>query len=157
MLLRDYGWAGRLIETNFDLWLECNSKWEAYPKVKSICSHVDKYNIHAFVKENCDLLSLDTDGSDYKLFMALKVKPKIVIIEIDSSFTPDRSGFNSDGAAGYYSMVEAALAKGYFVLCHTGNLVLIDEQYKHLFPEVAGHHPLHDCDLYFNRGWLAAA
>lgn len=153
-LLLENGWSGLFVEASYDLYLKCKQNWQHNPKVRSQCSRVDGKNINAFVDDSCDLLSLDTDGSDYEIFAGLRAKPKIVIIEIDSSIPPNDPSFNSDGAAGYFRGVELGLEKGYFLLCHTGNLVFIDEKYKHLFPEVKSRHPLIDSEFYFNRAWL---
>jgi hypothetical protein len=152
--LIEQGWSGLFVEFQYDLYLKCKQNWANNPKVRSQCSRVDGKNINAFVDDSCDVLSLDTDGSDFEIFKGLKAKPKIVIVEIDSSIPPDREGFNSDGGAGYFSMAVLALEKGYFVLAHTGNLVLIDERYRDLFPEVKSKHPLIDSEAYFNRNWL---
>ena len=153
LLLQTKGWSGLFVEADYDLYLKCKENWKHNPQVKAQCARVDENNINAFVDDRCDLLSLDTDGSDYKIFAGLKAKPKIVILEIDSSLLPDDPSFNRDGAAGYFRGVELGLEKGYFLLCHTGNLVFVDEQYKHLFPEV-NKHPLIDSEFYFNRGWV---
>lgn len=157
LLLENDHWSGLFIEASYDLYLRCKQNGANNPRVRSQCCRVDERNINAFVGDSCDLLSLDTDGSDYKIFAGLKAKPKIVIMEIDSSIPPNVQGFNSDGAAGYFSGVELGLERGYFLLCHTGNLVLLRDEYKHLFPEVKSRHPLIDSEYYFNRGWLKAA
>lgn len=156
-LLLENGWSGLFVEADYNLYLKCRKNWRHNPKVRSQCSRVDGKNINAFVDERCDLLSLDTDGGDYQIFAGLEAKPKIVIVEIDSSIPPNDPSFNSDGAAGYFRGVELGLEKGYFLLCHTGNLVFVDEQYKHLFPEVKSKHPLIDSEFYFNRAWLKEA
>lgn len=156
-LLLENGWSGLFVEADYNLYLQCKVNWSHNPKVRSQCSRVDGKNINAFVDDKCDLLSLDTDGSDYEIFQGLIAKPKIVIMEIDSSIPPNDPSFNSDGAAGYFRGVELGLEKGYFLLCHTGNLVFIDEKYKHLFPEVKSKHPLIDSEFYFNRAWLKEA
>lgn len=152
------GWSGKFVEADYNLYLDCGRNWKDYLDlgVTVQCSYVDGGNVNAFVDDSCDLLSLDTDGGDYEIFKGLKAKPKIVIVEIDSSIPPDQVGFNADGGAGYWSMTELGLQKGYFLLAHTGNLVLVDEQYKHLFPEISSH-PLLDYEEYFNRGWLKEA
>jgi hypothetical protein len=154
LLIREHGWTGRMIETDFNLWRVCIENWVGYP-VKCTCSHVDGDNINAFVDGSCDVLSLDTDGSDYKVFKGLRAKPKIVIVEIDSSIPPERLEFNAEGGAGYGPMVLLGLDKGYFVLCHTGNLIFVRDDFRKLFPEVIGEPS--DFDLYFNRAWLQEA
>lgn len=145
--------TGLFVEADYDRYLQCKSNWAHNPNVRSQCCYVDERNINAFVGDDCDLLSLDTDGSDYLIFCGLKGKPKIVIVEIDSSLNPEFSSFNNDGAANYFAMALLGITKGYFLLCHTGNMVFVDQQYKHLFPEIEGD-PLTDIDLYFNRRWL---
>lgn len=155
-LLLENGWSGSFIETEWPLYLKCQANWVHRKDVKCICSKVDGHNVNAFVNDDCDVLSIDTDGADYEIFEGLKAKPKIVIVEIDSSIPPDVDAFNSDGGAGFRPMVTLGMNKGYFLLCHTGNLIFIDEQYRYLFPEAA-EHPLIYPDLYFNRGWLKAA
>lgn len=153
-LLIERGWSGAFIESNYSLHLVCVANWAHRKDVKCVCSHVDSHNINAFVDDSCDVFSTDTDGADYEIFQGLKAKPKIVIVEIDSSISPDSSEFNSDGASGYKPMVELGREKGYFLLAHTGNLIFVDSKYwaSH-FPDITAH-PLLHADLYFNRAWM---
>lgn len=156
LLLENVGWSGLFVEADYGLYLKCGENWKHNPRVRSQCCYVDERNINAFVGDDCDLLSLDTDGLDYKIFCGMKARPKIVIVEIDSSLPPDKEVFNADGAAGYWAMTVAALERGYFVLCHTGNLVLVRQEYGHLFPEI-DKHPLVDYEYFFNDAWLKGA
>lgn len=152
--LIEQGWSGLYVEADYDLYLKSKANWTNHPHVRSQCCAVDGKNINAFVNDGCAVLSLDTDGSDYEIFAGLKARPRIVIMEIDSSILPNVKGFNSDGGASYFTGVELGLEKGYFLLCHTGNLVFVDEKYSQLFPEVKNKHPLIDSEAYFNRAWL---
>lgn len=145
--------TGLFVEAEYDRYLQCKSNWAHNPLVRSQCCRVDGKNINAFVHDDCDLLSLDTDGSDYLIFDGLTAKPKIVIVEIDSSLNPDFSSFNNDGAANYFAMTILGITKGYFLLCHTGNMVFVDEKYKDLFPEI-DKDPITELEYYFNRAWL---
>ena len=156
LLIRDHEWSGTMIETDFNLWEQCRDNWAHRPDVKCVCSHVDKYNVNAYVKENCNLVSFDTDGGDYNIFKGMRNKPEVVIVEIDSSHRPDESKTNADGGVGYRPMVELALEKGYALLCHTGNLILVDQKHIELFPEIKNLHPLEHSEKFFNRSWLAA-
>lgn len=146
-------WTGLMAETDYDLYLQCKRGWAKYKGMRVQCCHVDERNVNAFVDDRCDLLSLDTDGSDYRIFCGLQSHPKIVIVEIDSSIEPPGEQVNADGGVGYWTMTVAALERGYFVLCHTGNLVLVRQEYGHLFPECKSH-PLLEWEKYFNRSWL---
>jgi len=151
--LIEQGWSGLFVEADYNLYRQCVSNWKHNPPVRVQCSRVDGRNVNAFVDERCDLLSIDTDGSDYAIFCGMKPRPKIVIVEIDSSIEPPSERVNSDGGVGYWTMTVAALERGYFVLCHTGNLILVKQEYGHLFPECEPH-PLLEWELYFNRSWL---
>lgn len=116
--------------------------------MECVCSKVDGHNVNAFVKDDCDLLSLDTDGEDYEIFKGLKAKSKIVIVEIDSRIPPERDEFSAQGGAGFRPMTQLGISKGYFLLCHVGNLIFIDRQYHNLFPEINAD-PLEHPEAYF--------
>jgi hypothetical protein len=153
-LLLSAGWLGRMIEADYALYLECRQNWQRLnPRVNCVCCEVNAQNVNAFVPEGCDVFSTDTDGEDYRIFQGLKTRPKIVIVEIDSSIPPHHRAFNVDGAAGYAEMVILGEAKGYFLLCHTGNLIFVHENYRDLFPEITAD-PLMESIAYFNRAWL---
>jgi hypothetical protein len=154
-MLIDQGWTGKFIEADYDLWEQCCKNWHGNENVKSVCSFVSEANINAFVDADCDVLSIDVDGIDYQIFKALEAKPKVVIIEIDSSIPPDADRFNSEGGAGYLPMVQLGISKGYFLLCHTGNLVFVDKKYRKLFPEIKGD-GLKNSEEYFRTNWLPA-
>lgn len=149
MLLIDKGWHGTMIEADvrlFELLLQ-NSKSK---NVSAFSVSICPANINDFVLGDVDVLSIDTDGdNDYDCFAALKSKPKIVIIEINSSFEPEVVGRKDC----YTEMVALAFSKGYFLLCHTGNLIFIDNIYRPLFPEIIGN-GIFNSELYFNRSWL---
>lgn len=154
LLLQQHGWSGLFVEADYGLHLQSKKNWAGFGlNVRHQCSRVDGKNINAFVGDDCDLLSLDTDGSDYLIFDGLKAKPKIVVAEIDSSLSPDFASFNNDGAANYFAMTVLGITKGYFLLCHTGNLVFLANEYRELFPDIEGD-GLSNADLYFKRDWL---
>ncbi len=99
----------------------------------------------------CDVLSIDIDGNDYNVWKAYKGKPAVVVIEINSSCPPGDVIISSpEHGTTYTPMVNLGIEKGYFLLCHTGNLVFVRNDFKHLFPEIE---ELND-ELYFNKAWL---
>jgi hypothetical protein len=99
------------------------------------------------------VLSIDCDGPDYHIWNAYKWKPEVVLIEINSSFDPTSFVIPGPSGASYFAMVWLGKEKGYKLICHTGNLIWVDEKYADLFPEIIGD-PLNDHRLYFNRSWL---
>jgi len=154
--LIDKGWHGTFIEADFRLHQKCKENWKDNKLVRSACSRVSAQNINAFVTNDCDVFSSDTDGIDYEIFKALKARPKICIVEIDSGFPPESEEFNSDGAPGYRPMLRLGIEKGYFLLCHTGNMIFVLNEYRELFPEIKGD-GLSNSELYFNPMHLTVA
>lgn len=103
----------------------------------------------------CDIISIDIDGNDYNIWFAYKGKPRIVIIEVNSSVLPTENLPVSDLQHGtcYKQMLLLGIAKGYFLVCHTGNMIFVDKKYRSLFPEITGD-GLSNYELYFNRSHL---
>lgn len=107
------------------------------------------------VIQTCNVLSIDTDGPCYNIWKAYKYKPEVVIIEINSSIQPTSDspvGSFTEGTA-YKPMCELGLSKGYMLVCHSGNLIWVDNKYSKLFPEIEGD-PIKDWQLFFNTQWL---
>lgn len=111
-------------------------------------------NVNQVVRP-CSVLSIDIDGNDHDVWEAYTGKPDIVIIEINSSYPATSEGPVSDPEKGtaYRPMIQLAMFKGYFLLCHTGNLIFIHGDHYHLFPEVVGDGVLNH-EEYFNTSFL---
>lgn len=112
-------------------------------------------NVNTTLPAEIDVLSIDVDGIDFHIWRSYKGKAKVVIIEINSSLEP-LSSLEGDAIRGssYASMLMLGWQKGYFLLCHCGNLIFIADQYRKLFPELDGFHPIRDVDQFFNRSWM---
>jgi hypothetical protein len=151
--LIDQGWKGKFVEADFDLWQKSCENWKHNDKVRCRCSFVTNENVNAFITTDTDVLSIDTDGYDIDIFRAMTVKPKIVIVEINSGYAPHERVQNKKEGASYLPMLELGIEKGYFLLCHTGNLVFILNKYRHLFPEIEGD-GLYNSEKYFKTDWL---
>lgn len=128
--------------------------WKCIMLEASKGQFVTPENVNELVPD-VDVLSIDVDGNDYNIWAAYDKKPAIVVIEINSSIQPGKDSPVSDleNGTGYKPMVELGIKKGYFLLCHTGNLIFVDKKFKRLFPEIKGD-GLQNTDEYFNRQWL---
>jgi hypothetical protein len=109
-------------------------------------------NINGLPK--CSVLSMDTDGADYFLWQAYEGKPDIVVIEINSSLHPLVDHSSIEKGASYISMVELGLSKGYFLLCHTGNMIFVLDKHRNLFPDITGN-GIDNWEDYFNKSWIS--
>jgi hypothetical protein len=140
-LLRDQGWQVDM----YDL--------EAVPPYVKKCE-ITAANVNQVIRP-CSVLSIDVDGLDYGIWGAYNGKPDIVVIEINSSFEPLSAMPVNDPQLGtaYFPMIKLAYAKGYFLLCHTGNCIFVLNKHRELFSEITGN-GTDNYELYFNRSFL---
>lgn len=68
--------------------------------------------------DEVDVLSIDIDSYDYKVFMELERRPKIIIIEIDAAYPPGVERFVLAGSS-FSSMVNIGKIKEYTPVCDT--------------------------------------
>lgn len=150
-LLLKQGWTGTMFECYKDLFdqLKENVKdTRCIPFFQSITPQ----NINILLPKSLDVLSIDTDSdNDYHCWNAYNGSAKIVIIEVNSSIQP-MVEYLKEGAS-YRTMISLGISKGYFLLCHTGNMIFIRNDFKGLFPEITAH-PVLDHEQYFNKSWL---
>ena len=85
--------------------------------------------IPELTQENFKFLSIDVDGLDYEIWKNFTAfKPSVVLIEVNSAYPPEKEVYPCDptgASAGI--MVKLAKGKGYELVCHTGNLLFVDE------------------------------
>jgi hypothetical protein len=84
------------------------------------------------IPNDFDILSIDIDSYDYQVWKSLKVyKPKIVIIEINSSVKVNNDEHihepNKYQGTGFKPTYDLGLEKGYKFILHTGNMFFIRE------------------------------
>lgn len=92
-------------------------------------SSLDSLLAQTPIPADFEVLSIDVDGDDYHLWKSLSsFRPKIVVIEVNSSFHPGQDYIHGPaGVSGssFRSMVRLGRAKGYVCVCHTGNLIFV--------------------------------
>ena len=119
--------------------------WECVMLESSRGQHVTPTNVNELVPQDLDLLSIDIDGNDYACWEAYNGNARVVVIEINSSKDPATDDFAPDSGANYSIMKKLGEQKGYFLLCHTGNLVFVQKAYVRKFA---------DKDITFDTQWL---
>lgn len=133
---------------------------EQYQSITPINKYVDVIGENSLdnilqstpIPTDFDLLSIDVDGIDYLIWKSfLLYKPKIVVIEINSSFKPDilfnenhldynrlksKTG-HADGGVNFRTCYELGRSKGYKLYKNIGNMIFIDEKYELVYQELA--------------------
>lgn len=128
-LARECGWSGLMVDGHADHMTQVGRR---FPTVRAVAAWITRENINDVIRDNgfggdVDLFSLDLDGNDYWLWQAMTAcTPRVVILEYNSMFGPDRSvtvpydpAFNRKRHhATYYgasltALTRASAAKGY--------------------------------------------
>jgi hypothetical protein len=120
--------------------LDTSRKYQNIIPVQKFVSCEGKNSLDQILSENSfpsdfDLLSIDIDSNDLEIWESLvNFKPKIVIIEINSSILPGIKQRHDPSkgklSSSFTSTLEVAKKKGYFLVAHTGNLIFIKNQFK---------------------------
>lgn len=152
-LIEDKEYTGYFIEgykEHYDILLENSKKFpNKIIPINCYIDHNDGENsldnvlTRAGLTEiNPDVMSIDIDGLDYRVWQRLKVyNPKIVIIEINSGidfnqiFSEEELSDEKLIARGsnFATMVDLGTKKGYTFVIHTGNCIFIRNDYMKYF------------------------
>ena len=132
------GWSGVYIEGEADRFNDLLETTKQYPKITPINAFVDfrkgsSETLDALLEttsipQDYELLSIDIDSFDLAVWGAYSGKPKVVVIEIESSIQPGilqwHDGEKQFGNS-FSPTVNIAKSKGYTLVCHTRNLIFI--------------------------------
>jgi hypothetical protein len=143
--LVEKGWSAVYIEADKNRFYDLLKTSQKHPNITAInkvveyksssSDSLDRILKTTYLQQNFEVLSIDIDSYDLAVWESLQsFKPKIVIIEINSSYRPGlkrRHGENLAQGNSFTSTLEVALKKGYKLVCHTGNMIFVDTD---LFP-----------------------
>ncbi len=145
--LVEKGFKAIFIEANENNFKDLEKTSKLYPNIVPILAYVssdidnenslDRILQRTKIPFDFAVLSVDIDSFDYQVWEAfIHYRPKIVIIEINSSVNPNDKdwihGGNMQGT-GFYPMLQLGKEKNYTFLMHTGNMVFIRNEDSHLF------------------------
>ena len=130
--LVEQGWNAVYIEGNKEKYQDLLETVKQYPKIYPINAMVgfeesDSNNLNnllsgTIIPQDFDLLSIDIDSFDLAVWQCFVGKPKVVIIEINSSIEPGilqwHDGIFCQGNS-FSSTINVAEDKGYMLVCHT--------------------------------------
>lgn len=131
------GWRGVYIEGESDKFKSLLKTAAQFPgQVTPICAYVTTDGENALdrllavteISRDFDLLSIDIDSFDWQVWNSLRdYRPKIVIIEVNSLPPGIEQTYRGPMVQGssFTSTVQLGRAKGYTLVCHTGNCVFV--------------------------------
>jgi hypothetical protein len=154
------------IEPEFSRFQDLLNTVNSYPRIIPIQAFIarDSLDVDSLdnilagtkIPRNFDLLSIDIDSYDLDVWESLiNYDPKIVVIEINSYVPPGvywRHGERTPGNT-FSSTVKVGNAKGYTLVCHTGNLIFLRKELINLleFPARFVEYP----ELLFLDRWMS--
>ena len=165
--LVEQGWNAVYIEGDKEKYQDLLETVKQYPKIKPINAMVgfeesDSNNLTNLlsgtkIPEDFDLLSIDIDSFDLAVWQCFVGKPKVVIIEINSSIEPGilqwHDGIFCQGNS-FSSTIKVAEDKGYMLVCHTGNLVFLREDLVQMIG--LDNRSIHFPETLFLNNWLSS-
>jgi hypothetical protein len=137
-LVENHGYKAVYIESEkerYEALLLTSSQQPSIHPIQAVVDHnaggdssLDNLLLDTDLPVDFEVLSIDIDSHDLDIWETLEnYLPKIVVIEINSCVPPGviwRHGPTTPGNT-FSAVLKVAQAKGYTLLCHTGNLVFI--------------------------------
>ncbi len=140
-LVAHHGWQGVYIEADTARYESLLLTKAAFPgKLHTLCAMVawegenrlDHLLARTPLPADFDLLSIDIDSYDYEVWNSLtNYRPRIVVIECNTVLPPGIRQLHSPpkhNGASFSSLVELGRAKGYQLVCHTGNCFFVQNE-----------------------------
>jgi hypothetical protein len=152
-LIQKLNYSALLIEMDTERFQELERNMLPY---QSIClnlmvgyqgdSKLDSILAKSGIPIDFDLLSIDIDGNDYQVWEAMVIyKPKVVIIEINSSILPGKVNINNPdhtfelfvSGSSITALSHLAQAKGYKLIANVGcNAIFVREEFYRIFHKI---------------------
>ncbi len=134
--LLDKGWQALYIEFEDSLYEELLLNTKKFENVTTVHRFVEykegPNDLNSIVEEynfeqDCEILSIDIDSEDLRVWSSYKGTPKIIIIEINSKLKPGIENYHKEKFNGnsFTSTLKVGINKGYTLVCHTGNMIFI--------------------------------
>ena len=164
-LVKNFNFKAIYIESDEKKFKDLKKTERDYPNIFAINQTIDKNknSIHSLEKVlektkipvDFEILSIDIDSYDLDVWETLeKYRPKIVVIEINSSIKPgviQRHDLKNQGNS-FSATVEVGKKKGYILVCHTGNCIFLRDDLKNKINYEKN--LLNNPDILFDKSWL---
>jgi hypothetical protein len=135
------------IECDPEKYKDLEATARMHPAVMPVCARIgtepgerllDDVLAEQRMPTDFDILSIDIDSYDFQVFHSLtRYRPKIVIVEVESSFPPGVFLIHSPPqvqGSSFSAMLALGITKGYRLVCHVGNMIFVRDD---LFDAIA--------------------
>ncbi len=164
-LVKNFSYRAIYIESDKNKFKDLKKTESKYPNIYAINRTIDKNKSSSNSLEKVlektkipldfEILSIDIDSYDLDVWEALEnYRPKIVVIEVNSSIEPgiiQRHSLKNQGNS-FSATVDVGKKKGYVLVCHTGNCIFLRDDLKNKINYEEN--SLNNPDILFDRSWL---
>ncbi|NHZ85268.1 MAG: hypothetical protein GWP19_05240 [Planctomycetia bacterium] len=139
-LIKNHNWKAIMIEGDPIRYEDLIKTYRNNKGIRCLNSYIDNQEnslnkiLTLEEKNSLDFLSIDIDGLDYEIFESLDFFPQVICIEVNTGHSPDNTlkisrdiAINNIGQPLPY-FVNIAEAKGYQLVCFTGNAFFIKNE-----------------------------
>ena len=161
-------WDGVFIEASERKFNQLSFNYKDFPNI--IC--VNEFVAHAaalrgrtideiaqeyFPRREIDLLVIDIDGLDYKIFESMDIRPKVVCIEGGFPWHPQLKNMVPDNIACFNLqqplsvIIEIGKKKGYEAVCFNQNTYFVRKEFHHLFSNIENDPLILWMDAWYNE------
>jgi hypothetical protein len=143
------GWSGLLIEADPKRFKKLKDNYSGNAKVKCLRKSIgNAYDLESALSQNgflvpLDILVIDIDGLDYYILERLKIRPRVICVEVNAGHSPESDAMlPRDLAAKNIGQPLAAFCRssenlGYALIAFNGNAFLLRNDITHpLLPEL---------------------
>ena len=137
-LVERFGWSAVYIEGDSKRFEDLLRTAQRYPNILPVRAMISanetptSSTLDTILEQcdftNIDLLSIDIDSSDLEIWASTSCNSKVVVIEINSSIEPGLVRWHNPPKLtgnSFSATLSVARRKGYSLVCHTGNMVLV--------------------------------
>ena len=142
------GWSGLLIEADPRRFKKLRNNYSENEKVKYLCKLIDgaddleeRYFQNGFMAP-LDILVIDIDGLDYYILEGLKIRPRVICVEVNARHSPESEAMlprdlATNGIGQPFAAFHRLYDLGYTLICFDTNAFLLRADIKHpLLPEL---------------------
>jgi hypothetical protein len=152
LLINRQGWSGVQIEADTKKYKQLQKTYKNNSKVNcvNVLIDTDKNSLEAIFKHHVlpqefDFLSVDIDGSDYYILKALKLRPRVICIEVNAGHSPSSTKIVPKNIASQNvgqslaNFCKAASRIGYRLICYNGNAFFLrhDVGFEDILPTLS--------------------
>lgn len=137
-LTRVRGWTVRFIESDSTLFLALRENHQDTRLVELLHETVTPANVNALVSRSATVVTIDVDGYDFEILVAMEARPKVLVVEHHPMIPLHVDHYGGDGiGCSARTLVNWAEGRGYLPVAMTEcNTIMVPVDHAGAFDDV---------------------